>query len=425
MVTRLWLAALVCAGCVASWQQASAQELDERIRKETEAIRARIVETRRDLARHPELSNREVWTSKYIADRLRELGFTEVRTGVARHGIVALLKGGKPGKVVAWRADMDGLPVQDIGDKPYKSQIDGVKHACGHDAHMAIALGVAEVLSKMKADLPGTVKFIFQPAEEGAPEGEEGGAALMVKEGVLDNPRPGAIFGLHVWSQAPSGKIHYVPGGFMASADPFEVVVRGKRVHAATPHLGVDPIVIASQCVSAMQTIRSRRIDPLDAIVLTFGSIHGGNRGNIIPDSVTLQGTLRTLSEQVRESARTMMRQSLEGCTAGSGATYELKWGTGAYPVTHNDPELTRANLAALERTLGKENVVLARPTMGAEDFSFFQKVIPGFYWFLGIADPAKGTTGAHHTSEFAVDEDVLPLGVRSAASQLVDYLSR
>jgi amidohydrolase len=290
---------------------------------------------------------------------------------------------------------------------------------------MAIALGVAEVLSKMKADLPGTVKFIFQPAEEGAPEGEEGGAALMVKEGVLDNPRPGAIFGLHVWSQAPSGKVHYVPGGFMASADSFEVEIKGKRVHAATPHLGIDPIVIAAQCVSALQTIRSRRTDPLDPLVLTFGSIHGGNRDNIIPDSVKLQGTLRTLSEPIRESARSMIRQSLEGCTEGSGATFAFKWGTVAYPVTHNDPELTRANLGALERTLGKDNVILARPTMGAEDFAFYQKVIPGFYWFLGIADAAKGTTGAHHTSEFAVDEDVLPLGVRSAAGQLVDYLSR
>lgn len=404
---------------------ASGQSLEERIRKETDAIRARIVETRRDFARYPELSNREVRTGKYIAERLRELGFTEVRAGVARNGVVAVLRGGKPGPVVAWRADMDALPVQDSGDKPYKSQVAGVKHACGHDAHMAIALGVAEVLGKMKADLPGTVKFIFQPAEEGAPEGEEGGAALMIKEGALENPKPEAIFGLHVWSQAPSGKIHYVPGGAMASSDGFEVSIKGKRVHAATPHLGVDPIVVAAQCVTAMQTIRSRRVDPLDPIVLTFGSIHGGNRNNIIPDGVTLLGTLRTLDEKTRESVRSMMRQTLEGCTAGSGATYEFKWNATVYPVTYNDPQLTHGNLEALKRVMGAENVVLGRPTMGAEDFSLYTRIVPGFFWFLGIADAAKGTTGAHHTAEFAVDEDVLPLGVSAAAGQLVDYLSR
>lgn len=414
------LGLLLC--CVAA---VPGQTLDERIRKETDAIRARLIETRRDLARHPELSNREVWTGKYIADRLRELGFTEVRTNVARHGVVATLRGGKPGPVVAWRADMDALPVQDSGEKPFKSQIDGVKHACGHDAHMAIALGVAEVLGKLKAELPGTVKFLFQPAEEGAPEGEEGGAALMIKEGALENPKPAAIFGLHVWSQAPSGKIHYTPGGAMASSDGFELTIKGKRVHAATPHLGIDPIVVAAQCVTAMQTIRSRRVNPLDPIVLTFGSIHGGNRGNIIPDSVTLQGTLRTLDEKIRESARSMVRQTLEGCTAGSGASYEFKWNATVYPVTFNDPELTQGNLGALQRVMGPGNVELARPTMGAEDFSFYTRVVPGFFWFLGIADAAKGTTGAHHTSEFAVDEDVLPLGVRAAAGQIVDFLIR
>ena len=419
MVSRSFALLIFCC-CLGSSQQ-----FDERIRKETDAIKPRLVDTRRDLARHPELSNREVWTGKYIADRLRELGFTEVRTGVARNGVVALLRGGKPGPVVAWRADMDALPVQDSGDKPYKSQIEGVKHACGHDAHMAIALGVAEVLGKMNAEIPGTVKFIFQPAEEGAPEGEEGGAALMIKEGALENPKPQAIFGLHVWSQAPSGKIHYVPGGSLASSDGFELKIQGKRVHAATPQLGIDPIVIAAQCVTAMQTIRSRRVDPLDPLVLTFGSIHGGNRGNIIPDAVTLQGTLRTLDEKIRESARSMMRQTLDGCTAGSGATYEFKWSDTVYPVTYNDPKLTLGNLGALQRVLGAVNVELGRPTMGAEDFSFYQKVIPGFFWFLGISDAAKGTTGAHHTSEFAVDEDVLPVGVRAAAGQLVDYLAR
>ena len=401
------------------------QQFDDRIRKETEAIKARVVETRRELARHPELSNREVWTGKYIEEQLRKLGFEDIRTGVARNGVVALLKGGKPGPVVAWRADMDGLPIQDIGEKPYKSQNAGVKHACGHDAHMAIALGVAEVLSKMKSDLPGSVKFIFQPAEEGPPQGESGGAALMIKEGVLENPKPEAIFGLHVWAQAPSGKIHYTSGAAMASAESFLVTIKGKRVHAATPHLGVDPIVVAAQCITSLQTIRSRRVDPFDPIVLTFGSIHGGNRENIIPDEVKMEGTVRTLDEQTRETVHTMMRQTLEGCTSASGAKFDFQWGSTQYPVTYNDPELTRGNLSALQRMIGVENVVASRPTLGGEDFSFYQKVIPGFFWFLGTANPARGIVGAHHTAEFDIDEEVLPIGVRSAAAQIVDYLGR
>jgi amidohydrolase len=409
---------LLCLG-------AYGQQLDDRIRKETEAIKPNLVQMRRDFARHPELSNREEWTGKYIAGQLRKLGFTDIRTDVARHGVVATLKGGKPGPVVAWRADMDGLPIQDIGDKPYKSQIAGVKHACGHDSHMAIALGAAEVLTKMKADLPGTVKFIFQPAEEGAPEGEAGGAGLMIKEGALDNPRPEAIFGLHIWSQAPTGKIHYTPGAAMASAESFTVSIRGKRAHAATPHLSIDPIVIAAQCVTSLQTIRSRRVDPLEPIVLTFGSIHGGNRNNIIPEEVTLEGTLRTLNEQTKESVHGMIRQTLEGCTSESGAKFDFRWSAMQYPVTYNDPELTRRNLGALQRTLGGDNVVLSRPTLGGEDFSMYQKVIPGFFWFLGTANPAKGITGAHHTAEFDIDEDVLPLGVRAVVAQLTDYLGQ
>lgn len=402
---------------------ACGQSFDDRIRKETELIKDRLIETRRELARHPELSNREAWTGKFIAERLRQLGFENIQTNVARHGVVAILKGGKPGPIVAWRADMDGLPIQDIGAKPYKSQNDGVKHACGHDAHMAIALGVAEVLSQMKADIPGQIKFIFQPAEESPPEGEEGGAALMIKEGVLENPKPQAIFGLHVWAQAPSGKIHYVPGAALASAEAFTVNIKGKRVHAATPHLGVDPIVIAAQCITALQTIRSRRIDPFDPIVLTFGLIHGGNRNNIIPELVTMEGTLRTLDEKTKESVHSMMRQTLSGCTASSGAEFEMKWSSMQYPVTYNDPELTNGSLAGLKRMIGADNVVLGRPTLGGEDFSFYQKVIPGFFWFLGINNP--NNTGAHHTAEFDVDESVLPLGVRGAAAQLTDYLSQ
>ena len=404
---------------------ASAQALDDRIKREAESIAAKVIETRRELARHPELSNREVWTGKYVADRLRQIGYTDIKTGVGRNGVVALLKGGKPGPVVAWRADMDGLPIQDIGEKPYKSQVPGVKHACGHDAHMSIALGVAEVLYKLRADLPGSVKFIFQPSEEGAPIGEEGGAAVMIKEGVLENPKPAAIFGLHIWANAPTGTIGYTPGPAMASSDQFVLTIKGKRVHAAYPHQGIDPIVTAAQCITALQTIRSRRIDPLEPMVLSVGRIQGGNRYNVIPESVELEGTLRTLNEQTRETVRTMMRQTLEGCTSEAGASYEMQWTGTQYPVTVNHPELTTQNLGGLQRTLGEANVKLARPTMGGEDFSFYQRVIPGFFWFLGTANASKGITGAHHTAEFDIDEDVLVPGVRAAAAQLTDYLSR
>jgi len=402
-----------------------AQTREERIARTADALQTRLVEQRRDFHRHPELSNREERTARVVAEKLRALGLDDVRTGVGKHGVVALLKGAKPGSVVAWRADMDALPVTAAIDVPYKSQNPGVHHACGHDAHMAIALGVAEALSHMRDQIHGSVKFIFQPAEEGAPAGEEGGAELMIKEGALDNPRPSAIFGLHIWSLAPVGTVQYTSGPAMASADTFSIAIRGKQVHAANPHLGVDPITVAAGCILALQTIRSRRIDPNEAMVLSIGSIHGGNRHNIIPGEVKLAGTLRTFNESVRENARTMMKQTLGGCTSTYGASYAIDFVGPSYPLTFNDPALTAESLPEMERVLGKSNIVAAKPMTGSEDFSYYQKVIPGFFWFLGGGNEKLGITAAHHTPEFNIDEAALAPGVKLAANQLLDYLDR
>ena len=409
------LAGLTCFG----------QSREERISRAADALQDAVVKARRDFHQHPELSNREERTARVVAEKLRALGLTDVKTGVGKHGVTALLKGGKPGPVVAWRADMDALPVFSSSTKAWKSVNGGVHHACGHDAHIAIALAVAELLAGMRADLPGTVKFIFQPAEEGAPRGEEGGAALMIKEGALENPRPAAIFGLHVWSLAPTGTVNYSSGPAMASADSFRVSIKGKQVHASTPHLGIDAIAVAAQCVTALQTIRSRRIDPNESMVLSIGSIHGGNRSNIITGEVTMEGTIRTFSENTRESVRGMMRRTLAGCTSAGDATFSLDFDGTAYPVTVNDPGLTAESLPQMRRVLGEANIRAAAPVTGAEDFSYFQKIIPGFFWFLGVRNEAQGITGAHHTPEFDLDEAALVPGVKLAANQLVDYLER
>lgn len=402
-----------------------AQTREEKVAQAAAALRDKVVEQRRDFHQHPELSNREERTARVIAEKLRALGFDDVRTGVGKHGVVGLLRGAQPGPVVAWRADMDALPVTSTLSVPFKSQNSGVHHACGHDAHMAIALGTAELLSKMRDQIHGSVKFIFQPAEEGAPVGEEGGAALMIKEGALENPRPAAIFGLHVWSLVPAGKVHYSSGPALASADSFSLTIRGKQVHGASPHLGVDAIAVAAECITALQMIRSRRIDSSEPMVLSVGSIHGGNRSNIITGEVKMEGTLRTFSEAVRENARTMMRQTLTGCTSAQGASFTLAFEGVSYPVTVNDPALTAESVPEMERVLGKQNIVMAKPITGSEDFSYYQKVIPGFFWFLGVGNEKLGITAAHHTPDFNLDEAALVPGVQLAANQLLDYLDR
>jgi amidohydrolase len=334
-----------------------------------------------------------------------------------------LLKGAKPGPVVAVRADMDALPIQETIDVPYKSQTPGVKHACGHDVHTTVELGVAEVLSRMRDQISGTIKFIFQPAEEGAPVGEEGGASLMIKEGALENPRPQAIFGLHTGS-FEVGQIAYHSGPAMASADRFAIIIRGKKSHGAQPQLGVDAIVVASECVTALQTIRSRRIDPLEPLVITIGTIKGGDRNNIIADEVKMEGTMRSLSEEVRARAQELMRQTLASITSAYGSTFDLQFDS-PNPVTYNDPRLVDETLPTIRRIVGDANVLSLKPFMPAEDFSYYQKVIPGFFYFLGVGNKAKGLMPAWHTAEFDVDEESLVVGVKVMSNVLLDYLDR
>lgn len=396
-----------------------------RVARAAEALEAALIDQRRDFHMHPELSNREERTARVIAERLKKLGVDDIRTGVSRHGIVALLKGGKPGGVVAVRADMDALPIQETANVPFRSRNAGVMHACGHDIHMTVALGTAEVLSQMRPEIPGSVKFIFQPAEEGAPEGEESGAARMIAEGALENPRPTAIFGLHTNPELPSGKVGWIAGGMLASSDTFQIRILGKRVHAAWPHQGIDPVVVAAECVLALQTIRSRRIDPVEPLVLTVGSIQGGNRSNIIAEEVTMLGTLRTHNEKVRERAISLVKEIVAGVAASHGARAEVRWSARSNPVTFNPPELTDRVVPLLAGALGKENVVRTPPVMGAEDFAYYQKAIPGFYFWLGVGDPAKTSHGALHTPEFEAHEGSLVTGVKAMTNLVLDYLER
>ncbi len=396
----------------------------QRIARAAEGMRERLVAQRRDIHMHPELSNREERTARVVAERLKALGLTDIKTGVARHGVTALLVGAKPGPVVAVRADMDALPINETLDVPYKSKNPGVKHACGHDVHTTVALGVAELLAGMKDEIAGTVKFIFQPAEEGAPAGEEGGARLMVKEGAMENPRPAAIFGLHTLPSIEAGQIAYHSGPAMASSDKIYLTIRGRGAHGAQPHNGVDAIVVAAECITALQHIRSRRIDPQEPLVITLGTIHGGARNNIIAEEVKMEGTMRTLSEEVRERAKSLMRETLQNVTAAYGATFELKVEEQTL-VTYNEPALVEETLPTIRRVVGDKNTVSIKPFMPAEDFSYFQKVSPGFYYFLGVGNRAKGITAGWHTPEYDVDEESLVVGVNVMSNVLLDYLER
>jgi amidohydrolase len=343
------------------------------------------------------------------------------------------LRGGKPGKVIALRADMDALPVTEQVDLPFASKVRttyngqevGVMHACGHDAHVAILLGVAEVLAGMRAELPGTVKFLFQPAEEGAPQGEEGGAELMVREGALENPKVDAIFGLHVTSRFPVGEIAYRPGGMMAAVDSFKVVVHGKQTHGAYPWLGVDPIVVASQIVLGLQTIPSRQLDSTMApSIVTVGAIHGGVRNNIIPDQVEMIGTIRSLDAKMRDDIHMRIRRTVENIATSAGATANVDIETG-YPITYNDPALTEQIVPTLRRAAGADNARLVNAVLGAEDFSFFQQKVPGVFFWLGTRpkDQTPEQAASNHSPLFYVDESGLGLGVRALAHVALDYL--
>jgi amidohydrolase len=405
--------------------------LRERIARQVSAMETQIIEWRRDLHAHPELGNREFRTAGVIADHLRGLGL-EVRTEVAHTGVIGVLRGGKPGPVVGLRADMDGLPVTEQVDLPFASQQRteyngeqvGVMHACGHDNHMAILMAVAEVLASMQADLPGTVKFLFQPAEEGAPDGEEGGAELMLREGAFDDPTPVAVFGLHVFP-GPVGTITYRPGGTLAAADELHIVVKGKQTHAAWPWRGVDPIVVASQSVLGLQTVVSRQLDLSEAAaVVSIGMIHGGVRSNIIPDEVKLTGTIRTLSPRMRLQAHALVRHTVENIAVAGGAEADVTIELG-YPVTMNDPELTASMLPTLQWAAGAEQVSLAPAKLGAEDFSYFAEKCPGLYISLGVTPPALDLSAAapNHSPLFVADEAALPVGVRALAGLAVDYM--
>ncbi len=392
---------------------------------------AKVVEWRRHFHQNPELSNREIQTAAYVADYLRTLGL-EVKTGVAKNGVVAILRGSKPGPVIALRADMDALPVKERNKlpfasaktAPYNGQTVDVMHACGHDAHTAILMGVASALVKMKKDIAGTVKFVFQPAEEGAPEGEEGGASLMIKEGVMDNPKVDVIFGLHISSSVEIGNIRYKPGAFMASSDWFSIKIKGKGSHGSQPWRGIDPISIGTQVVDGLQRIVSRQSELTKApVVITVGKFHSGLRNNIIPEEALLEGTIRTLDNNMQTEVHDRIRLTATKIAEASGATAEVTIDTKTL-VTFNTPGLVKKMLPSLEKAAGAGNVKEMEWQTGAEDFSYYGTRAPAFFFYLGGmprgADPAKAA--AHHTPDFYIDDSMLSTGVKALCQLVFDY---
>jgi amidohydrolase len=405
----------------------------QRIDQLSSRLEEKVIAWRRSIHENPELGNREKRTSALVATHLEELGI-ETRRNIAHTGVVGVLRGGSPGRTIALRADMDALPVAEMVDLPFASKVRttyngqevGVMHACGHDAHVAILMGVAELLSGVREQLQGTVLFVFQPAEEGAPEGEEGGAALMLKEGAFDDPAPEAIFGLHVTSRFAVGEICYKTDGMMASSDEIRIVVRGRQTHGAYPWLGVDPIVTASQIVLALQTIVSRQVDlTIAPAVVTIGSIHGGVRNNIIPDEVSMLGTIRALDDEVRNELLRRVRLTVESVAAASGAEASVEILRG-YPITWNDPQLAARMHPTLEAAAGAGKVTIVPPVLGAEDFSFYQKMIPGLFFWVGTrpADQTPEEAPSNHSPHFYVDESGLILGLRAMTMLTFDYLN-
>lgn len=402
------------------------------IESAAQAVTAKVVAWRRDIHRNPELGNREVRTSKLVADHLRSLGI-EVREKVAHTGVVGLLRGGRPGPVVALRADMDALPVTEETDVPFRSQARdqwagrecGVMHACGHDAHTSILMGVAEVLAGMRDRIPGSVKFLFQPAEEQVPNDEVNGAQLMIEQGCMDGPKVGAIFGLHVTSNHHTGTIGYRSGPLMASSDQFRVFLRGEQTHGAQPWRGVDPIVVGAQVIMGLQTIVSRRMNIThEPSVVTVGMFEGGNRGNIIPDDVRMEGTIRSFDESQRADIHAHVKRITEMIAQAGGAQARVAIKRG-YDVVVNDPALTEWALPSLARVAGADNVRVVDKVCGAEDFSFFQKVVPGLFLRVGCTPPERDIAKAapNHSPRFYVDEACLPLGVKALATLATDWL--
>ena len=404
---------------------------DPDIEKDIQSIEGKVIEWRRDIHQSPELSNREFKTAEKIAKHLKSLGL-EVQTGVAHTGVVGLLKGDQPGKVVALRADIDALPVTERNNLPFKSTVTseflgketGVMHACGHDTHTAILMGVAEVLAKNKDKVKGTVKFIFQPAEEGPPPGEEGGAALMVKEGVLQNPDVDAIFGLHINSQTPIGTIKYKPGGALASAQRFVINVKGKQTHGSQPWAGIDPILISAKIIDGLQTIISRETELTnEAAVISVGKITSGVRFNIIPESAEMIGTIRTLDYDMQKQINQRMKEMVPAIAKAYGgeATIEITTSTA---ITFNDLDLTAKMVPSLEKAAGKENVIIHKAVTGAEDFSYFQEKVPGLFFLLGGMAPGTTESFPHHTPDFKIDDSGLLLGVKAMTQLTLDYLN-
>ncbi|HEX6041845.1 amidohydrolase [Longimicrobium sp.] len=423
--TLPWLGALALAAVALP---AAAQGNDAAVAAAVDRLSPRIIEIRHDLHQNPELSNRETRTAGVVAAHLRSLGM-EVRTGVAHTGVIGILRGGRPGPTIAVRADMDALPVTEDTPYPWKSTVRteylgnqvGVSHACGHDVHTAVQMGVASILAGMKQDVAGTIVFIFQPAEEGSPPGEQGGAKLMLDEGLFRDLRPEAVIGLHTFAQMPVGQVGYTPGPAMAAADRFIIRIHGRQAHGASPHLAIDPVVMASQAVLALQTIRSRNLSPFEPSVLTIGLIRGGERNNIIPEQVEMHGTVRTFDPRTQEEVERRMREILDGITRAGGGTYEMQYEKQT-PVTVNNPELSARLRPTMERIMGAQNVVNVAPTTGAEDFGFFANAVPGFFYRLGTVAPGT-TSGDHHTPTFMADDASIPIGMRVMTGLVLDYL--
>lgn len=397
---------------------------------EADKLEQKVITWRRDFHANPELGNREFRTAEIVAKHLRSLNI-EVTTGVAKTGVVGILKGGLPGPVIALRADMDALPVTERGTLSFVSKVTtsyngketGVMHACGHDAHTAILMGVAEILAGMRKDVKGTIKFIFQPAEEGAPPGEEGGAKLMVKEGVMENPKVDVVFGLHTDALSPSGQLLYKPGGFMASACDMKIIVKGKGSHGAAPWMSVDPVVTASEIIMALQTIVSRNVNLTEnPAVISIGSVSGGNRFNIVPEQVELLGTVRTFNDKDRQMIFTRIREIATNIAAANNATAEILLPLSVeFPVTFNDSSLVQKMLPSLQNAAGISNTVLTHPVTVSEDFSYYQQKVPGLYFFLG-GRPANAAPTAHHTADFFLDESSFKVGMKAFLALVFDY---
>jgi len=432
MMISLWMILSVFIIAESSAQK-SRTILTEKINSGVAGIESKCIAWRRDIHEHPELGNNEYRTAKLVADHLRSLGM-EVKEGVGKTGVVGILKGAAPGPCIGLRADMDGLPVTERVDLPFASKVIseyngkkvGVMHACGHDTHVAILMSVAEILSKMKSELSGTIKFIFQPAEEGPPDGEEGGAPLMIKDGVLENPHVDVLFGLHIQAQTDAGKITWRSGGLMAASDWFTIKVRGKQTHGSQPWGGIDPVVVSSQIINGLQTIVSRQINLTEnPAVISVSTIHGGVRSNIIPEEVTMTGTIRTLDTSMQNEIHKKMRLTVSRIAEASGATAETIIETKSL-VTYNDPELTRQMIPSFVMAAGEENVYEIKPITGAEDFSYFAEKVPSLFFFIG--GKQKGVSPEkvfpHHTPDFWIDESGMKTGIRAFCYLVFDYLN-